>query len=100
MICEKDFLIIVSDEEKGVTEFPLDFAEKGSVYVQDNRAKNSLNKTLEAQYLAVYRKQSETCNQYKADSIDMETGWVYVVTQRRKVLRFYVSEWFMVTKIN
>jgi len=71
----------------------IEFTDGYSVFKKDNRAKASLNKTLETNYKAVYRKDSSYKSQWKSSSIDWSGEKFYAVTQKGKVIEFSNSEW-------
>lgn len=73
-----------------VLEFSVDF---GGIFKKDNRARTSLNKTLETNYRAVFRSEKVYKTQWKSGSIDWSGEKFYVITEKGKILRFSNSEW-------
>lgn len=71
----------------------LEFTDGYSTYVKDNRARASLNKTLETNYKAVYRHNDVYKRQWRQNDIDWDGEKFYVVTTSGKVLEFINSEW-------
>ncbi|MNQ25268.1 hypothetical protein D3C85_384830 [compost metagenome] len=71
----------------------LEFSADYYVYKKDNRARSSLNKTLETNYKAVYRKETSYKSQWKQNDIDFSGETFYVITEKGRILRFGKSEW-------
>ena len=71
--------------------------EHGEVYKRDARALKSMNKALETNYKAVYRKELDYRQyQWKADDLSLDTGYMFVVTGSNRVLFISNSEWFSI----
>lgn len=88
---------------KDITDFTdiLEFsADYGTTYKKDNRARASLNKTLETNYKAVYRKDTDFKSQWRKDNLDFSGECFYVVTEKGRLLKFINSEWASVKEIN
>ena len=73
-----------------VLEFSVDF---GGIFKKDNRARTSLNKTLETNYRAVFRGEKVYKEQWKSGSIDWSGEDFYAITEKGRVLYFSNSEW-------
>lgn len=71
----------------------IEFEDNGYVFKKDNRARASLNKTLETNYRAVYRQASEYDRQWKAGDISWCGEQFHAITEKGKLLSFYNSEW-------
>lgn len=67
--------------------------EYGQMFKKDNRARASLNKTLDTNFKAVFRSQFAYSEQWKAGDVDWCGETVYVLTHKDKVVRFTNSEW-------
>lgn len=67
----------------------------GDEFVKCNKAKRALNKTLETDYKAVYRKKSTIKNagDWKVDDVDWDGEEFFVITAADRVLMFTNSEW-------
>lgn len=63
------------------------------VYKKDNRARQSLNNTLETNYVAVYRNENKYKDQWKKDHIDWDGETFHIVTASGKILHHMNSEW-------
>lgn len=63
------------------------------VYKKDNRARQSLNNTLETNYVAVYRNENKYKDQWKRNCIDWDGEVFYIVTASGKILQLMNSEW-------
>ena len=63
------------------------------VFKKDNRARQSLNNTLEANYVAVYRHENKYKDQWKKDKIDWDGETFYIVTAKGRILHHMNSEW-------
>lgn len=61
--------------------------------ILDRRATVSLNKTLETEYVAVYRYANAYKRQWRADAVDWSTENFVVVTKTGRLLIFTNSEW-------
>lgn len=69
--------------------------EYGYEYIVDKRACNSLNKVLNTNFKAVYRKGDNLNeNQWSFPSISMDFETVYILRDDDKVVSMQVSEWF------
>lgn len=69
--------------------------EYGYKYVIDKRACNSLNKVLNTNFKAVYRKGDNLNeNQWSFPNISMDFETVYILRDDDKVVSMAVSEWF------
>ena len=69
--------------------------EYGYEYVIDKRACNSLNKVLNSDFKAVYRKgENLNENQWGFPSINMDFETVYILRDDDKVVSMQISEWF------
>lgn len=72
----------------------VEFKHAYGVFKKDNRARASLNKTLETSYKAVYRLESKYKNsQWSADDLDLSGEEFYVITSTGKILHHTNSEW-------
>lgn len=82
-------------ELKSIKDFTdvLEFTDGYHVYKKDNRARTSLNKTLETCYKAVYRQESAYTKQWKSGDIDWSGEEFWVVTAKGRTVRFHNSEW-------
>lgn len=67
--------------------------EYGQIFKKDNRARASLNKTLDTNFKAVFRNQFAYSEQWKAGDVDWCGETVYVLTHKDKLVRFTNSEW-------
>jgi hypothetical protein len=63
------------------------------VFKKDNRARQSLNNTLETKYIAVFRNENKYKHQWKKDDIDWDGETFYIVTAKGRVLEHTNSEW-------
>lgn len=63
------------------------------VFKKDNRARASLNATLETNYVAVFRTEENYKGQWKKDNIDLSGEQFYIITAKGKVLYHTNSEW-------
>lgn len=69
-------------------------------YKRDQRACNTLNKVLDTNYKAVYRRDTiYTREQWNAKHLSIETGDVLVVKQDNSVITLRNSEWFSVSPV-
>lgn len=73
-----------------VLEFSVDF---GGIFKKDNRARASLNKTLETNYRAVFRHESVYKDQWKSGGINWSGEDFYALTEKGRILHFSNSEW-------
>ncbi len=88
MISYNDFLTTTDPQEIH------EFKHTCGVFKKDNRARASLNKTLETTYKAVYRLESKyKSSQWSADDIDLSGEDFYIVTASGKILSHTNSEW-------
>lgn len=71
----------------------VEFTDGYDTYKKDNRARTSLNKTLETNYKAVYRKETSYKEQWKESKIDWSGEEFWAVTAKDRLLRFSNSEW-------
>lgn len=68
-------------------------------YKKDNRARNSLNKTLETNYYCVYRENFQYFTQWQYKELDLSGETFYVVTNKGRVLKFFSSEYSLVKEL-
>ena len=69
--------------------------EHGYEYFIDKRACNTLNKVLNTDFKAVYRKgENLNENQWSFPNISMDFETVYILRDDDKVVSMRVSEWF------
>jgi hypothetical protein len=88
MISYNDFL--TATDPQNIPEFKHSY----DVFKKDNRARTSLNKTLETSYKAVYRRESKYKSpQWSADDINLSGEDFYIVTANGKILSHTNSEW-------
>lgn len=95
-------LIAVLNQPKfDLTELPLQIFDDHTHQVMrlDNRARNSLNCTLDADFKAVYRGNNEYKSQWKAPSIDWSGEHIVLVTSKGSLLRMNNSEWAFFEKV-
>ncbi len=80
---------------KSIKDFTdiVEFTYLGCDYKKDSRAKESLNKTLETAYKAVYRQEASYKRQWKSDNISWDSETFFVLTASGKLLCFTNSEW-------
>lgn len=82
------------------TELPLRVKDSHYSFKLDNRAKHSLNKTLDSDFIAVYRQEEDyIAGQWGEGKLDWSTERVYVVTKRGNVVMFTNSEWACFEKV-
>lgn len=82
-------------------DLPLEIKDNYRTYKLDVRAKHSLNKTLDTDFIAVYRDVEEYARgQWEADKLDWSGENVYLVTRRNKVLHLVNSEWSSFAKVS
>lgn len=74
-------------------DMPLTVTDQNYSYKLDTRAKYSLNKTLDTEFVAVYREEEHYNRQWKADDLSWDTEHVLLVTKRGKVICMFNSEW-------
>lgn len=77
----------------------VEFTDGYSVFKKDNRARSSLNKTLETNYRAVYREHTHYKTQWKHSNIDWSGEKFYAVTEKGRIIKFSNSEWAFIKKI-
>lgn len=81
-------------------EIPWEIVDEfDTIYKRDQRALTSLNKTLSVNFRAVFREERHYKSQWKADDIDFDCGWVYIVTSEFKVVVMSNSEWFSISEV-
>lgn len=78
----------------------LEFCADYTSYKKDNRARASLNKTLETNYKAVYRKDTNYKSEWKQSNVDFSGECFYVVTEKGRLLKFSNSEWTSIQEIS
>jgi hypothetical protein len=71
----------------------VEFTDGYDIYKKDNRARTTINKMLETNYRAVYRKSIKYKDQWKFGDIDWSGEHFYVVTEKNRVIKFTNSEW-------
>lgn len=72
----------------------VEFQHQYGVYRKDNRARASLNATLETNYVSVFRHEREyKAGQWTKDNIDLSGEEFYIVTAKGKILHHTNSEW-------
>jgi len=71
----------------------VEFKHTYGVFKKDNRARVSLNATLETNYVAVFRHEENYKSQWKKDDIDLSGEDFYIVTAKGKILHHTNSEW-------
>lgn len=68
----------------------VEFRHPYGVFKKDNKARSALNATLETNYKAVFRRET---NQWKKDDIDLSGEDFYIVTAKGRILHHTNSEW-------
>ncbi|MNN87586.1 hypothetical protein D3C81_2051600 [compost metagenome] len=63
------------------------------MYKKDNPARDSLNATLETNYVSVFRHEEYYKSQWKKDNINLSGDEFYIVTAKGKILHHTNSEW-------
>jgi len=63
------------------------------IFKKDNRARESLNKTLETKYKAVYRKDTEYRKQWRFEGINWSGETFFILTEKGRILEHTNSEW-------
>jgi hypothetical protein len=88
------------NKSAGLTELPLTFYCDGYLehFKLDNRARNTLNKVFDTQFLAVYREVPRYSKQWSAADIDWCGERVYIVTSKRGIVSMQNSEWAFIGK--
>lgn len=69
----------------------LEFRHAYGVFKKDDKARSSLNKTLETEYRAVYRLEGAT--PWEDGNIDWDGETFYILTKKGRVLHHANSEW-------
>jgi hypothetical protein len=78
----------------------LEFTDGYYKFKKDNRARASLNKTLETNYKAVYRQDTCYKDQWKNECIDFSGETFYVVTENGRLIEFKNSVWAWIEVMN
>lgn len=81
---------------------PNDIVDERDIYKykRDKRAQNTINKALDTNYKAVFRRDYEVRNgQWSSKHVQIDTGSVFIVTSDNRVLHFSNSEWFSISPI-
>lgn len=83
---------------------PNDIVDEPDIYKykRDQRACNTLNKVLDTDYKAVYRRDRWTergAQQWNAKHLSMESGDVFIVKKDNTVIILRNSEWFSIAPI-
>ena len=71
----------------------LEFTDGYYKFKKDNRARASLNKTLETNYKAVYRQDTSYKTQWKAEDVNWSCETFFAVTEKGRLIEFKNSEW-------
>lgn len=69
----------------------LEFRHPWGVFKKDNKARSTLNATLETDYKAVYRKEDQKL--WVAGNIDWDGETFFILTRRGRVLSHTNPEW-------
>jgi len=93
-------LEILKNKDFDILSLPLEFDVLfHGKFRLDNRAKKVLNKTMDTDFIAVYRGYDYYSEQWKGDSISWDAEHVYIVTSKRKLIGMYNSEWASIEKV-
>lgn len=92
---------MISVKDVNDWENTLEFKDEwGDLFKKDNRARESLNKTLDVKFKAVYRKATCYKNGWKSDKIDLSDEKFFILTEKGKLVSMVNSEWSFLEKFS